>query len=129
VPVPAPPPRTPGSKESLEPPDEAIASHLTRGELSNGLSQDAVRGRLICMRNHPAHRYFDTAHSIVAGTVAGDLPPLLGAVERLLQLLERGEMARKCRGPPTACVCGEPRQRVRSTATGMSRSVFFWYES
>ena len=96
---------------------EAIASHLTRGELSDGLIYDAVRVRLIeigeavaavsedvlatepqipwrdvkGMRNHLAHRYFDTAHSIVAATVAGDLPPLLAAVERLLQLLEAGE--------------------------------------
>jgi uncharacterized protein with HEPN domain len=35
------------------------------------------------MRNHLAHRYFDTAHSIVAATVTGDLPPLVAAVKRL----------------------------------------------
>ena len=36
------------------------------------------------MRNHLAHRYFDTAHSIVQATVTDDLPPLVVAVERLL---------------------------------------------
>ena len=37
------------------------------------------------MRNHLAHRYFDTAHSIVEATVRGDLPPLVAAVRRLLE--------------------------------------------
>lgn len=36
------------------------------------------------MRNHLAHRYFDTAHAIVADTVATDLPPLVEATRRLL---------------------------------------------
>lgn len=36
------------------------------------------------MRNHLAHRYFDTAHSIVQATVLHDLPPLVAAVQRLL---------------------------------------------
>jgi uncharacterized protein with HEPN domain len=36
------------------------------------------------MRNHLAHRYFDTAHAIVQSTVEKDLPPLVAAVERLL---------------------------------------------
>lgn len=36
------------------------------------------------MRNHLAHRYFDTAHAIVAATVENDLPPLVAAVRRLL---------------------------------------------
>lgn len=39
------------------------------------------------MRNHLAHRYCDTAHSIVAATVADDLPPLVAAVQRLLDRL------------------------------------------
>jgi uncharacterized protein with HEPN domain len=39
------------------------------------------------MRNHLAHRYFDTAHSIVEATVSGDLPPLVVAVERMLERL------------------------------------------
>lgn len=88
---------------------EAIAAHLQRGELTDGLIFDAVRVRLIeigeavasldpellgrepevpwtdikAMRNHLAHRYFDTAHAIVADTLATDLPPLLDAVRRL----------------------------------------------
>ncbi len=39
-------------------------------------------------RNHLAHRYFDTAHSIVQATVDHDLPPLLEATRRLLSNLE-----------------------------------------
>jgi uncharacterized protein with HEPN domain len=37
------------------------------------------------MRNHLAHRYFDTAHSLVQATVTKDLPPLVAAAERLLK--------------------------------------------
>lgn len=89
---------------------EAIASHTRRGGLDDGLVFDAVRVRLIeigeavkaidpvvlareptipwvdvaGMRDHLAHRYFDTAHSIVQATVTDDLPPLVAAVRRLL---------------------------------------------
>lgn len=35
------------------------------------------------MRDFLAHHYFDTLHSVVAGTVRHDLPPLVEAVERL----------------------------------------------
>lgn len=88
----------------------AIAAHRRRGGLDDGLVFDAVRVRLIeigeavksidpallnrepnvpwidvaAMRNHLAHRYFDTAHAIVRATVEQDLPPLVAAVERLL---------------------------------------------
>ena len=88
----------------------AIADHLRRGGLDDGLVFDAVRVRLIeigeavraidpallarepdipwidvaGMRNHLAHRYFDTAHSIVQATVTHDLPPLVAATKRLL---------------------------------------------
>ncbi len=90
---------------------EAIASHLDRGGLDDGLVFDAVRLRLIeigeavkdiapevlaaepdvpwrdvaGMRDHLAHRYFDTAHSIVQATVDHDLPPLVAAARRLLE--------------------------------------------
>ncbi|HSH10353.1 MAG TPA: HepT-like ribonuclease domain-containing protein [Ilumatobacter sp.] len=37
------------------------------------------------MRNHLAHRYFDTAHAIVRATIEQDLPPLVVAVQRLLE--------------------------------------------
>ncbi len=93
---------------------EAIASHLQRGGLGDGLVFDAVRVRLIeigeavkdidpevladepeipwrdvaGMRDHLAHRYFDTAHSIVQGTVDHDLPPLLAAARRLLAQMD-----------------------------------------
>ena len=88
----------------------AIADHTRRGGLDDGLVFDAVRVRLIeigeavksispdllahepdipwidiaGMRNHLAHRYFDTAHGIVQATITHDLPPLVAAVERLL---------------------------------------------
>lgn len=89
----------------------AIVSHMARGGLDDGLIFDAVRLRLIeigeavkdidpdvlasepevpwrdvaGMRDHLTHRYFDTAHSVVAATVDHDLPPLVVAVERLLR--------------------------------------------
>ncbi len=87
----------------------AIADHMGRGALDDGLVFDAVRVRLIeigeavkaiepdllarepaipwvdvaGMRNHLAHRYFDTAHGIVQATITDDLPPLVAAVQRL----------------------------------------------
>lgn len=93
----------------------AIESHRARGGIEDGLVFDAVRVRLIeigeaikdidpallaqepeipwrdvaGMRDHLAHRYFDTAHSIVAATVDHDLPPLVAAVERLQERLDR----------------------------------------
>lgn len=96
---------------------EAIASHLNRGEISDGLVFDAVRVRLIeigeavkdidpevlarqpdipwsdvaGMRDHLAHRYFDTTHSIVQATVDHDLPPLVDAARRLLEALMNEE--------------------------------------
>ena len=89
---------------------DAIGDHLTRGTLDDGLVFDAVRVRLIeigeaveaidtallagepdipwtdvaAMRNHLAHRYFDTDHAIVRATIDHDLPPLTAAVRRLL---------------------------------------------
>lgn len=90
---------------------DAIDGHLRRGDVSDGLVFDAVRVRLIeigeavkalpadvkasepslpwseiaRMRDHLAHRYFDTTHAIVAGTVVNDLPELRHVVERLLR--------------------------------------------
>ena len=87
----------------------AIASHLERGDLSDGLIFDAVRIRLLeigeavkalpatftdaetgipwtqiaRMRDHLAHRYFDTNHAIVQATVDHDLPELAAAVAQL----------------------------------------------
>ncbi len=89
----------------------AIDAHLRRGGLDDGLVYDAVRVRLIeigeavkdidprlldtepdihwraiaGMRDHLAHRYFDTDHRIVAATIDVDLPPLTAAVARLLE--------------------------------------------
>lgn len=89
---------------------EAVKSHLTRGGLDDGLVYDAVRVRLIeigeavkgvspellasepavpwkaiaRMRDHLAHRYFDTDHAIVQDVVDNELDPLLQAVQVLL---------------------------------------------
>lgn len=87
----------------------AIASHRERGDLADGLVFDAVRIRLLeigeavkalppevtaaepeipwaqiaGMRDHLAHRYFDTNHAIVTATVEHDLPELTSAINRL----------------------------------------------
>lgn len=37
------------------------------------------------IEGHLAHRYFDTAHSVVQSTIKVDLPPLVAAVQRLLK--------------------------------------------
>ena len=89
---------------------EAIRSHLARGSLDDGLVYDAVRIRLIeigeavkgidpallgsepaipwreiaRMRDHLAHRYFDTDHAIVVDVVDHDLEPLAVAVRALI---------------------------------------------
>jgi uncharacterized protein with HEPN domain len=88
---------------------EAIRSHLRRGDLHDGLVFDAVRIRLLeigeavnaisgdllaaepgipwsdiaRMRDHLAHRSFDTTHAILEATVTNDLPELEAAVSRL----------------------------------------------
>lgn len=90
---------------------DAIAAHLRRGGLDDGLVFDAIRVRLIeigeavkaidpellrlepdipwsdiaGMRDHLAHRYFDTAHGILQATVDHDLPPLVTATRRLVR--------------------------------------------
>jgi uncharacterized protein with HEPN domain len=92
---------------------DAIRSHLQRGDLSDGLVFDAVRIRLLesgeavkalpedvlatqpsipwrqiaRMRDHLAHRYFDTAHAILQATVDNDLPALERAIRTLDQSL------------------------------------------
>ena len=38
------------------------------------------------MRDHPAHRYLDTTHAIIAATVREDLPELRRAIARLLEI-------------------------------------------
>lgn len=92
---------------------DAIRAHLQRGELSDGLVFDAVRIRLLeigeavkalpadlldsqpsipwrqiaRMRDHLAHRYFDTAHAILQATVDDDLPQLERAVAAMADAL------------------------------------------
>jgi uncharacterized protein with HEPN domain len=88
---------------------DAIRAHLQRGDLSDGLVFDAIRIRLLeigeavkalpdelldsqpsipwrqiaRMRDHLAHRYFDTAHAILQATVDDDLPELERAIQAL----------------------------------------------
>ena len=97
----------------------AIRSHLTRGDLSDGLIFDAVRVRLIeigeavklldpkliasepdvkwsdaaGMRDWLAHHYFDTSRAVVEATITEDLPPLEAAV---VQIQARRELAERC---------------------------------
>lgn len=94
---------------------DAIRSYLDRGDLHDGLVYDAVRVRLIeigeavkgidpevlhavpsvpwkeiaRMRDHLAHRYFDTDHAIVQDVVDHYLDPVLAAVR---ELIERGDL-------------------------------------
>jgi len=93
---------------------DAIRSHLQRGTLDDGLVFDAVRIRLLevgeavkalppalldtqpgipwrqiaRMRDHLAHRYFDTAHSILQATISDDLPELERALQSLASLMD-----------------------------------------
>ena len=96
---------------------DAIRSHLQRGTLADGLIFDAVRIRLLeigeavkalpaalldtqpaipwsqitRMRDHLAHRYFDTAHAILQATVDDDLPELERAIHALVASLPDDE--------------------------------------
>ncbi len=96
---------------------DAIRSHLQRGTLADGLVFDAVRIRLLeigeavkalpadlldtqptipwsqiaRMRDHLAHRYFDTAHAILQATVDNDLPELECAIQSIAASLPNDE--------------------------------------
>ena len=96
---------------------DVIDAHLERGGLHDGLVYDAVRIRLLeigeavkavsadllaeeaevpwraigRMRDHLAHRYFDTDHAVVVDVVARELDPLREAVVRLLARLDAAE--------------------------------------
>ena len=96
---------------------DAIRSHLQRGTLADGLVFDAVRIRLLeigeavkalpaqmldtqpaipwsqitRMRDHLAHRYFDTAHAILQATVEEDLPELERAIQAMAAALPDDE--------------------------------------
>jgi uncharacterized protein with HEPN domain len=103
---------------------DAIRSHLQRGDLSDGLVFDAVRIRLLeigeavkalpvevlgsqpdipwtqiaRMRDHLAHRYFDTDHAVLQATVDNDLPQVERAVQALAETLSAEEQQEE--GPP-----------------------------
>jgi len=105
---------------------DAIRSHLQRGGLSDGLVFDAVRIRLLeigeavkalpaellssqsgipwaqiaGMRDHLAHRYFDTDHAVLQATVDNDLPELERAVQALAATLPaEDQQAESHQGP------------------------------
>lgn len=89
---------------------EAIASYIVREAIDDDVRFDAIRVRLIeigeaakdlsaelratepdvpwaeiaRMRDHLAHRHFDTAHAIVRVTARDDVPVLAEAVARML---------------------------------------------
>lgn len=94
---------------------EAIRAHLTHGDIHQGIVYDAVRVRLIeigeavkgidpalldteptvpwraiaRMRDHLAHRYFDTDHAVVVDIVENELTPLEAAVRVLAERVDR----------------------------------------
>jgi uncharacterized protein with HEPN domain len=96
---------------------QAIAAHPRRGDATDDLVFDAIRIRLVeigeaikdipndvlskepaipwrdiaGMRDHLAHRYFDTARSVVNETALHDIPGLLRAVNRILAAPGYGE--------------------------------------
>lgn len=105
---------------------EAIRAHLSRGGLDDGLVYDAVRVRLLeigeavkglgdglldtepqipwraiaRMRDHLAHRYFDTDHAIVQDVVDNDLDPLMDAIPTLLaRITDEADDEEGSRGP------------------------------
>jgi uncharacterized protein with HEPN domain len=61
---------------------EAIDSSLLAAE------PDVPWQDIAGMRDHLAHRYFDTDHAIVTATIERDIPRLLSAVRRLKRLIE-----------------------------------------
>jgi uncharacterized protein with HEPN domain len=107
---------------------DAIRSHLQRGDLSDGLVFDAMRIRLLeigeavkalpaemlssqpnipwtqiaRMRDHLAHRYFDTNHAILRATVDNDLPELERAVQALAATLRAKDQQEEDQPPPSA---------------------------
>ncbi|MGB3374369.1 MAG: HepT-like ribonuclease domain-containing protein [Microbacterium sp.] len=92
----------------------AIARHIERSDADDEIVFDAVRARLIeigeavkdlerpltasepdipwtdiaRMRDHLAHRYFDTTHAIVTATARHDIPRLEAAISRMLDELD-----------------------------------------
>ena len=52
-------------------------------------SRRSHSGRSPALRDHLAHRYFDTAHAILQATVDEDLPDLERAVQALTRSVEK----------------------------------------
>ena len=124
---------------------DAIRSHLQRGDLSDGLVFDAVRIRLLeigeavkalpddllatqpsipwrqiaRMRDHLAHRYFDTAHAILQATVDEDLPDLERAVQALTRSAEKEDPDTRPAQRKRASLI--PKRLPRAAAWGLPR--------
>ena len=60
------------------------------------------------MRDHLAHRYFDTAHAILQATVDEDLPELEQAVTALVGSLQSEEDTERSRAAPQQQAEAEP---------------------
>jgi uncharacterized protein with HEPN domain len=77
---------------------DAVASHLQRGGLDDGLVFERIHPVLLeeepevawqdvaGVRDRLVHHYFDTSHAIVQATVDHDPPVLLAGAERLLRI-------------------------------------------
>lgn len=89
----------------------AVARYIERSDADDEIVFDAIRVRLVeigeavkdlddsiaaaepgipwaeiaRMRNHLAHRYFDTTHAIVTATARHDVPQLAAAVQQMLE--------------------------------------------
>ena len=124
---------------------DAIGSHLQRGDLSDGLIFDAVRIRLLeigeavkalpddllatqqsipwrqitRMRDHHAHRYFDTAHAILQATVDEDPPDLERAVQAPKRSLQKEGLIKRVRASPgVTSACASGARLIRSLQLG-----------
>lgn len=60
------------------------------------------------MRDHLAHRYFDTAHAILQATVDEDLPELEHAVTARAESLQSKEASERPRAAPQLQAESEP---------------------
>jgi hypothetical protein len=63
-----------------------------------GSQPDIPWAQIARMRDHLAHRYFDTAHTVLQATVDNDLPELERAVHALVDTLRAEEQQEE--GPP-----------------------------
>lgn len=123
----------------------AVRSHLERGEFTDGMVFDAVRIRLLeigeavealpsdllatessipwnqiaRMRDHLAHRYFDTSHAILQATVEHNLPELELADRR-----PPTHRAPRGTGPRRVGLSHKPNLRLKTLTAARLRITF-----